>query len=82
MNEWMLYYAEVMVFSYLSPEVEIVEIYDMNEDMKIIAWRAFWDLGRSNYYITSCDSKSKKLGKPRDQSRYLEMMTESVPRET
>ena len=40
----------------------MVQTYGINKNMKVMVWGAFWDTGRSDYYIMDRDFKSKKHG--------------------
>ncbi len=35
----------------------MVQIYSTNKNIKIMVWRCFWNIGKSNYYIINRDFK-------------------------
>jgi hypothetical protein len=40
----------------------MVQTYNTKKNMKVMVWGAFWDVGRSGYYIMDRDFESKKYG--------------------
>jgi len=43
-------------------QLNMVQTYGTNKNMKVMVWGCFWDLGRSNLYIMDRDFESKKHG--------------------
>ena len=54
----------------------MVQTYGMNKNIKVMVWGAFWDLGKSGYYIINRDFESAKYRY--SANSYLEVLETEV----
>jgi hypothetical protein len=54
----------------------MIQTYTCGKDMKVMAWAAFWDTGRTQLYIMDRDFESKKHGY--SANSYLEVLIDQA----